>query len=42
MSHGKPLDPLIPIEDLKKVVAGLIAVPKPEKPEPKNPSQAHS
>jgi hypothetical protein len=36
----KPLEPLIPLEDLKKVVAGLIAVPKPEKPEPKKPDRA--
>jgi hypothetical protein len=28
----EPLEPLIPLEDLKKVVGGLIAVPKPEKP----------
>jgi len=34
----EPLKPLIPIEDLKKVVAGLIRAPKPEKPEPKKPS----
>jgi hypothetical protein len=33
----EPLEPLIPLDDLKKVVRGLIAVPKPEKPEPKKP-----
>lgn len=32
MKAKKPLAPLIPLEDLKKVVAGLIAVPKAEGP----------
>jgi hypothetical protein len=38
----KPLEPLIPIADLKSVMAGLIAVPKDAvgkpKSEPKKPS----
>ena len=45
MARRKPLDPLIPLEELKKVVQGLAAVPKdaigkpkPEKPEPKKPA----
>jgi hypothetical protein len=35
----KPLEPLIPLDKLKNVVAGLLAVPKDkiEKPEPKKP-----
>jgi hypothetical protein len=28
MPHKKPLDPLIPLEDLKKVLAGIARVPK--------------
>jgi hypothetical protein len=31
----EPLEPLIPIEDLKRVVSGLIAVPKDKVPKPK-------
>jgi hypothetical protein len=38
MPHKKPLDPLISLDELKKVVAGLIRAPKPPKPEPKKPS----
>jgi hypothetical protein len=38
----EPLKPLIPLDDLKKVVAGLAAVPKDTiakpKPEPKKPA----
>jgi len=34
----EPLKPLIPLDDLKKVVAGLIRAPKPPKPEPKKPT----
>ena len=34
MPRQKPLDPLIPLDDLKKVVGGLIRAPKPEKPAP--------
>jgi hypothetical protein len=28
----EPLKPLIPLDDLKKVVAGLVAVPKDQRP----------
>jgi hypothetical protein len=44
MSGKKPLDPLIPLERFKELVAAIARVPKdvatkpkPEKPEPKKP-----
>jgi hypothetical protein len=30
MAHKKPLDPLIPLDELKKIVAGIARVPKPD------------
>ncbi len=35
----KPLEPLIPIEDLKRVVRGIAAVPKDAIGKPKLPPQ---
>jgi hypothetical protein len=35
MAKKEPLKPLIPLDQLKKVVADLIHAAKPEKPEPK-------
>jgi|GEM_PF-5703639 len=37
----KPLDPLIPLDDLKRVVKGLVTVPKAqiEKPQPEQHKQ---
>jgi hypothetical protein len=41
MPRRKPLDSLMPLDDLKKVVAGLARVPKDAigKPEPKQPKR---
>ena len=46
MPREKPLDPLIPLDSLKKVVQGLAQVPKdavtrprPEPKQPKNPAR---
>lgn len=32
MPHKQPLNPLIPLEELKKFLGGLIRAPKPKKP----------
>ncbi len=41
MSEQKPVGPLIPLDQLKRVVRGLIAVPKSdlEKPDPEKPKK---
>jgi hypothetical protein len=44
MPREKPSDPLIPMDELKKIVRGLAAVPKDAigkpKPEPKKPKRS--
>jgi hypothetical protein len=37
MKKPEPLQPLIPLDDLRKVVGGLIRAPKPQKPETEKP-----